>query len=207
MSNEINTSGPIIGEAEKMKRNGPGARAKRNGSDPVPGINFRELYEERNWTALAGLGLVGLGILLVLQEMLNLDLSLWSLALVGVGGWLMADAWRKYAAAGRTWTENAQPRMLIGGGAVLIGLLNMVHLPWTTLFLVGVGGWLAYDTWQRHNAAGRVWTQQNRNRMFVAAAMGLIGLSGFIHLGGAWPLLIIVGAVMILRHNRGAHCC
>jgi hypothetical protein len=204
MSDNMNTS-TSEATAEKMKHNG--SKPKRNGGDPVPGVNLRELYAERNWTALTGLGLVGLGILLVLQDILNLNLSLWSLALGGVGVWLMADAWKKYQAANRTWTDNAQPRMLIGAGAVLVALLNIIHLPWTSLFLIGIGGWLAYDTWQRHQALGQVWTPQNRNRMFVAAAMGLIGLFGFLHLGGAWPLLMIVGVVMILRHNRGARCC
>ncbi len=183
------------------------AKPKRNGADPVPGINVRELYAERNWAALAGLGLIGLGILMVLQDMLNLNLSLWSLLLGGVGAWLVADAWRTYQQAGRTWTDNAQPRLVIGAAALFVAVLSILHLPWTSLFLIGVGGWLAYDTWQRHQALGQVWTRQNRNRMFVAAAMGLMGLFGFIHLGGAWPLLIIIGAVMILRHNRGARCC
>jgi hypothetical protein len=202
MSEDFNNYGPITSEAEPV----PADKLKRNGSRPasksdLPGINIRELYEERNWTALAGLALVGVGVLFLLQDMLGISLNLWSLAMLGIGGWLMVDAWQKYDAAGRAWVGNTRNRMLGGGLIAMVGLVSIMNLSWWGLMLLGVGGWLAYDTWQRYEANGRVWTEYTRNRMAAAGIIGFVGLFGFFHLGSAWSLILIaVGVTMLYRH-------
>ena len=210
MSEEDYPSGTVTGEVspDKQKRNGnkPHEKRKRTaGTSSVPGLNIRELYAERNWTALAGLTLIGIGFLYVIQDVLNFRLNLWSLVMVGLGGWLMADAWQTYQ-VGRVWAGNSRNRMLSGAIIVLVGALGMMDVNWWGLLLIGVGGWLGYDTWQKYEANGRVWTTQTRNRMFAAAALGVVGIFGFIHLGSAWLLLIIVGAVMLYR-CVGRSCC
>jgi hypothetical protein len=209
MSERFDNSGTATDEAEPISSDKP---KRGNGTDPrkkkksdsrpgaLPGINFRELYEERNWTALAGLALIGLGVLYLFQNLLNLHLNLGSLALLGVGGWLAVDAWQRYEAAGKVWVENTRTRLMVGGLATLIGLLGMLNVNWAAVFLMSAGGWLGYDTWQKYEANGRTWTDRTRNRMFVAAALGVLGLFGILHLGSSWPVvLIIIGAAMVYR--------
>jgi hypothetical protein len=209
MSERYDDSGTVTDEAEPISSEKP---KRHNGTDPhkkkkhtpdsgaVPGINFRELYEERNWTALAGLGLIAVGVLYLFQGLLSIHLNLWSLALLGVGGWLVVDAWQRYTAAGQVWVENTRTRLMVGGLAALVGLLGMLDVNWAALFLMGAGGWLGYDTWQKYEANGRAWTDRTRNRMFVAAALGVLGLYSFLHLGSSWPVvLIIIGAAMVYR--------
>jgi hypothetical protein len=202
MSEDYNQS--ATHEAEpitKPKRsNGTAGKAKRD-ARPMPGINLRELYDERNWTALAGLGLMGLGVLWLIENVLGLDFNLWSIFLVGVGGWLAIDAWQKYESAGRIWAGNTRNRLFVGGAMVAVGLLSIFSINWWGLFLLGLGGWLGYDTYQRYEASGKVWTDHTRNRMAVAAVVGAIGLFGLLNLGSAWAIaLIVIGGFMLYRH-------
>lgn len=204
MSDEYPNSGPITNEAEPV----PGEQARRaNGRQrktdgrPLPGLDVRELVEERNWTALAGLGLLGIGILYLLQGWIGIDLNLWSLAMVGIGGWLMFDGYQQYTAAGQNWVGTSRNRLLAGGVVTSIGLVSILNLSWWGLMLLGVGGWLGYDTWQKVEAAGGVWTTHARNRMGAAAVIGAVGLFGFFNLGGAWSVILIaIGAAMLWRH-------
>jgi hypothetical protein len=188
----------------KPKRKINGTRRKNTG-DPLPGLDIRELLEERNWTALAGLGLIGLGVLYIVLDVLNIHFVLWAWLLLAAGGWLTFDAWQKYNATGRQWTGITRNRMMIGVLVMLIGLFNALQIDWGGLLLLGAGGWLGYDTWQKYDAVGRVWTQKTRNRMFVAGALILFGLISFIPSWSTWPLLVIViGIAMLYRHNSRA---
>jgi len=217
MSERFDKSGMVTDEAEpissdKPKRgNGTDPRKKKKSDIPpgtMPGINLRELYEERNWTALAGLGLIAFGVLYLFQNLLDLHLNLGSLALVGIGGWLAVDAWQRYVRAGNVWVENTRTRLLVGGLATLVGLLGMMNVNWAAVLMLGAGGWLGYDTWQKYEANGRAWTDRTRNRMFVAAALAVLGLFSILHLGSSWPIvLIILGAAMVYRRIRRNHCC
>jgi hypothetical protein len=217
MSERFDKSGMVTDEAEpissdKPKRgNGTDPRKKKKGNVPtgtMPGINLRELYEERNWAALAGLGLIAFGVLYLFQNLLNLHLNLGSLALVGIGGWLGVDAWQRYVRAGNVWVDNTRTRLLVGGLAALVGLLGMMNVNWVAVFMLGAGGWLGYDTWQKYEANGRAWTDRTRNRMFVAGALGVLGLFSILHLGSSWPIvLIIIGAAMVYRRISRNRCC
>lgn len=195
-----------FGTAQKQKRNGDD-KAKRgpsNGARPVPPINIRTLVEERNWPALAGLGLIAFGILYVLQDALAIHFNLWSLLLLGIGGWLMADAWQVYDRAGRVWVENSRHRALAGALVVAVALLGVMAINWWGLLLLGLAGWLGFDAWRRYERNSRVWTYPARNRAFAAGALGLLGLFGLFNLGSAWPLLlIVVGVVMLWGRGRG----
>ncbi|HVO70093.1 MAG TPA: hypothetical protein VMT24_08610 [Aggregatilineaceae bacterium] len=211
MSERYDDSGTVADEAEpitseKPKRtNGTDSHQTKKHSDPgvLPGISFRELYEERNWTALVGLGLIAIGVLYLFQGWLSIHLNLWSLALLGVGGWLVVDAWKRYTTAGQVWVENTRTRLMVGGVAALLGLMGLLDVNWASLLLMGAGGWLGFDTWQKYEANGRVWTDRTRNRMFVAAALGVLGLFSVLHLGSSWPVvLIIIGAAMVYRRVR-----
>jgi hypothetical protein len=198
---------PIPGGKSRPDGAGPGQKRK-NTDDPLPGINIRELIEERNWTALAGLGLIGLGLLYVAADVLNISFALGAWMLLAAGGWLMFDAWQKYDAAGRLWVGNTRNRMFGGAVIALVGLLGAMHINWWGLMLLGTGGWLGYDTWKKYDAAGRVWTAHTRNRMFAAVAVAVIGFLGLIPLWSAWPLLVIViGVAMLYRHIGGKTCC
>lgn len=169
----------------------------------VPGIDLRELIAERNWTALAGLGLLVVGALYVLDSLLGLDIELWSLLLVGLGAWLSLDGWRDYEAAGRTWQARARSRVLAGGLLVALGVLGLFELnTWAWLLLI-LAGWLAYDTWQRYEAAGRVMTQTIRNRWIGAGVMAALGLLGSLSWWSAWPLLLIALGVALLSGMFG----
>jgi len=185
-------------------KNGANGSGKRPRNDPLPGLNVRELVEERNWSALAGLGLITLGALYVVADVLNLNFVLWAWMLMGAGGWLMVDAWQKYQSAGKEWVGSTRNRLLFGGLIALVGLFGTLRIDWWALLLMGAGGWLAWDTWKQVQAAGRTWTRRQRNRMLVAGVVGLIGFLALFPSWSTWPLLlIIIGAVMLYRHGRG----
>lgn len=207
MSDEYPNSGQTSNEAERIASDTAGRAYGANGrkrmadSRPLPGLDIRELVEERNWTALAGLGLIGVGILYLLQGWIGISLNLWSLAMVGIGGWLAFNGYQQYTAAGQTWVGTSRNRLLGGIVVGAIGLVSILNLSWWGLILIGAGGWLGYDTWQKVEAAGGVWTDHARTRMGAAAITGAIGLFGFLNLGGAWSaILIVAGAAMLWRH-------
>jgi len=203
MAEDYNGSGPVTAEADPRTAHARGNGAGQRDDHPLPGINISELVAERNWTALAGLGLIGVGILYVLQDALDIQFNLWSLLLLLIGGGLMVDAWRTYDTAGNTWVENTRNRMIGGALIALVGLVGIMDFGWWGLMLLVIAGWLGYDSYQRYESAGRVWTDSTRNRAIGAAAIGAIGLFGFLNLGGAWLLLIIIGGAMLYRrYNR-----
>lgn len=186
----------------KTRRKSNGAKRKNTG-DPLPGLNIQELIEERNWMALAGLGLIGVGLLYVVFHVLNITFALWAWIMVIGGAWFVYDAWKDYEAAGRIWAGKTRNRMMFGMLVMLIGLFNALRIDWGGLLLLGAGGWLGYDTWKRYDAVGRIWTQQMRNRMFIAGALAVLGLLSFIPSWSTWPVLIIlIGVAMLYRHNR-----
>lgn len=183
--------------------NGPKKKKRADDARPLPGIDVRQLIEERNWAALAGLALIGVAFLTLFQRALDVDFNLWSLLLLGVGGWLAFEAYQTYTQQGQTWVGNTRNRMLAGAVIALVGLLGMFHVNWWGLLLIGVGGWLAFDTYQQAESAGGLWTDHLRNRMIAAAVVGGLGLFGFLNLGSAWPvILIVIGAAMLYRHFR-----
>ncbi len=199
-------------EAEPERKSKPKSKTngtkRKNTADPLPGLDLRELIEEHNWTALAGLSLIGVGLVYIVFHVLNISFALWAWMMLAAGAWLTYDAWQKYNASGQTWTGNTRNRMMAGVLIALLGLLGTLHINWWSVMLLGTGGWLAYDTWKKVDTAGRVWTQHARNRMFWAGAMIVIGLLGFIPSWSTWPLLIIViGVVMLYRHTSGKSCC
>lgn len=205
MREQNTTSDEVI--TDKPKHNNGSSKRKNTGDAPsIPGLDLRELYAERNWTALAGLALFALAGLWALQSLLGIDLQLWSLALLGIGGWLVFQSWTASQGDFSRLDESARHRLLAGAGMIAIGALSMIHFDWWALLLIGAGGWLGYDTWQRHESVGRIWTRQTRNRMFMAAALGLLGLSSLISMGSAWLLLIIIGAAMLYGRVGKRHC-
>ncbi len=190
---------PVI-TPDKRKTNGS---RNHKTADPLPGVSVRELLDERDWPALAGLALVTLGLLVLVADVFNLRLVLWAWMLLGAGGWLVFDAWQKYQAAGRQWVGSTRNRLLFGGLIALVGLFGTLHVDWWAMLLLGAGAWLAYDTRKQANAR-RGWTHHLRNRMFVASVVALIGFLALFPSWSAWPLLLIVaGAVMLYRHGRG----
>ncbi|NLX08307.1 MAG: hypothetical protein GXY36_01480 [Chloroflexi bacterium] len=192
MADNWNNGGPVREAERKSKRQG--------GSQGVPGFDIRQLIEERNWPALAGLALIGIGILYLVQNVLGLDFNIWSLALLGIGGWLMWDGWQSYEAHGRVWVENSRNRMTGGAVIALIGLFAILDLSGWGFFLVLVGGYLAWNAWRNYEQNGRVWNPRDRNRMWAGAIMVGIGVFGLINLWSTWPLLlIVVGAVVLYR--------
>lgn len=208
MSQQPNESRAISGEAEpipsEIRRRTPGnglhpvppPRDER----PVPPLSLRALVEERNWTALLGLGLIGVGLLIFLQDMLHLHLRLWALLLLGVGGWLAADGWSRYEHAGRVWDDTARSRALFGAVTALVGFIGLLNLNWWGLLLIAFGGKLGHDTWRRYTSGGRVWTAGLRRRAFFALIVGGIGLLSFFNLGSAGPLLLIlIGAGLFIE--------
>ncbi len=167
----------------------------------VPGINIRDLIEERNWMALAGLALIVVGVLYFVGDLFGLHFDLWNLFLLGAGGWTLYDTWKKYSASGRVWTVAIRNRVLIGTVLILIGLLSAFHLSMWSLFMLVIAGWLAYDTWQQYKANGHTLTEPIRNRFIGAGVIALIGLFGLINLGITWPLIfIVIGLVMLFRY-------
>lgn len=201
----------ISGDAEpipsEVRRGSPsnGFRSARD-SRPVPPLSLRALVEERNWTALVGLALIGAGLLVFVGDVLHLHLRLWALLLLGLGGWLAADSWSRYERAGRVWDDTARSRALFGGVTVLVGLLSLFNLNWCGLLLIAFGGKLGHDTWRRFTSGGRVWTAGLRRRAFLALIVGGIGLLSLFGLGSAAPLLLILIGVglFIERVSRPA---
>lgn len=170
---------------------------------PVPGLDLKALIKERNYPALAGLGLLGVGLLLIVESILGLDFSLWGLMLLGIGGWIMSDAWQTYQQAHRTWTDVARNRMLAGGLVTWIALMSMISINWWSLLLLTIGGWLGYDSFKRYEAQGRVLDETSRRRAWIGGLTAAVGFFGLFGLGSAWPLLLIAGgAVMLFRHRR-----
>jgi hypothetical protein len=170
---------------------------------PLPGINIQELIAERNWVALGGLALIALGVLYMVQDVLGIDFNLWSVALVGLGGWLMIDGWQSYQDHHRTWVGASRNRVVAGAVIALVGLVSVLDISGWTLFLLVIAGVLGYDARQKYEANGRVWTEPARTRMIAAAVIGVIGLFGLLNLWSTWPLLLIVlGAVMLFGRGR-----
>ncbi len=171
---------------------------------PIPGINIPELIKERNWTALAGLGLILVGFLYLFGDLLDLDFNLWSIALLGVGGWLAYDGWTQYNAADRRWTDQSRNRLVGGVVIALVGLLSIFNLSGWAWLLLLLSGALLYDATQRYERAGRRWTDKARSRLMGAGVLGLLALASLINLWAAWPLILIgIGVAMLLKRSRG----
>ena len=197
----------IAGDAEPVP---PEVRARMPGDGlqlaslppderPVPPLSLRELLEERNWTALAGLALVGIGVLVLLQDALEAHLSLWALLLVGLGGWLAADGWNSYQRAG-AWDSRSRNRVWFGTLMALVGVIGLLDLNWWGLLLLVIGARYGQQTWRRYQRGGRVWTTGLRRRAFLAIVVSAIGLFSFLHLGSAGPLLLVIlGAGLFLE--------
>lgn len=200
MNDELDRAGTALREVAP-----PSNKSRRSTPDPrpLPGLSVRELYAERNWPALAGLALIGIGLLYVAQDIFGLAVNLWALALLGIGGWLVLDAHQRHADEGEAWGQTARHRLMAGALAILIGVLGMLRVDWWGLLLLGAGGWLGYDTWRKHAAGGRGWTRRARNRLVVAGILGAAGLVSLLNLGSAWPfLLIVLGAAMLYGRTR-----
>ncbi len=172
--------------------------APRDGR-PVPPVSVHELLEERNWTALAGLALMGVGVLILLEDALTIHLSLWALLLLGLGGWLALDGWNRAQRVG-AWDSTARNRALFGGVMALIGIIGLLDLNWWGLLLMVLGVRLGQQTWLRYQRGGRRWTVGLRRRAFLAVVLIAIGSFSFLHLGSAWPLLLVIlGAALFLE--------
>jgi len=172
--------------------------APRDGR-PVPPISVRALLEERNWTALAGLALIGVGVLILVQDALTIRLSLWALLLLGLGGWLALDGWNRAQRVG-AWDGTARNRALFGGVMALIGLIGLLSLNWWGLLVLALGVRLGQQTWRSYQQGGGIWTTGLRRRAFLALTVSTIGLLSFLHLGSAWPLLLVIlGAALFLE--------
>lgn len=173
----------------------------KSGARGMPGINVRELIEERNWAALIGLSLIGVGLLYALQGLIGVSFNLWSLLMLALGGWLVYEGWKTYEQQNRDLTDNVRNRWLAGGLLLVIGVMGIIDLNWWGLLLIVIGGWLGYDTWQKVEANGGVWTEQTRNRLLIAGIVATFGLFGFLNIGGAWAIILIgIGAFMLYRH-------
>ena len=189
----------------------PNDRNQRAGAPPkrklneqrVPGINVRELIEERNWPALAGLGLIAVAVLIVIDGWFGLDFELWNFLLLGLGGWLFFDGWRQYDAAGRVWIDQARNRATAGVVLVGLGVLWLIDLNMWAWLLMILAGWLAYDTWQRYEQNGRVVTPIIRNRWIAAGVLVGLGLLGSLNWWSMWPLLMIAIGVAMLTGMLG----
>jgi magnesium-transporting ATPase (P-type) len=167
--------------------------------DKTPGLlDVRRMYAERNWIALTGLGLVAFGIWYLIKDWLGLELPLWSVLMLGIGGWLMFDGWKTYQSMDRRWDSTSRNRMLFGGLIALVGLLSAIDLSTWSLLMFAIASWLGYDSWKKYEASGRVWTEQSRSRATGAVVIAIIGLFGFINVWSSWPLLLIaVGLAML----------
>ena len=185
-----------------MSQNYGNSGSKNN--RPIPGINIPELIEERNWTALAGLGLILVGFLYLFGDILDLDFNLWSFALLGIGGWLAYDGWTKFSRAGHHWTDQSRNRVVGGAVIVLVGALSIFNLSgWAWLLLLASAA-LLYDAYQRYERAGRTLSDKARSRLIFGGILALIALSSLINVWAAWPLILIgIGVAMLLKRSRG----
>ncbi|HML23625.1 MAG TPA: hypothetical protein PKD09_18360 [Aggregatilinea sp.] len=185
-----------------MSQNYGNSGSKNKG--PIPGINIPELIEDRNWTALGGLSLILVGILYLFGDIFDLDFNLWSLALLGIGGWLAYDGWTDYNRMSRHWTDRSRNRVVGGLAIVLVGALSIFNLSgWAWLLMLGAAV-LLYDAYQRYQRAGRVWTDKARSRMIFGGVLALLALSSLINLWAAWPLILIgIGVAMLLKRSHG----
>lgn len=180
-------------------------RKRKSDAHPVPGINLRELWDERNWTALAGLALLAIGVLALIDNLLGIDLSLGSLLLLGAGGYVMRAAWLDYEADGRQWVGNTRNRLAAGALIALVGLMTLFEIHLGGLLLLGAGGWLAYDGWQAYQANGQTWPEPARSRAMVGGGLLLLGALLVLNLGSPVPLVLIgIGVVLYLNHRRAA---
>jgi len=219
MNHPAESPGPATNEAESVpphrhgRSNGAKRAKRKHGAAPdlrpVPPVSVRALVEERNWTALAGLALLGTGVLILLQDVLGLHLrlNLWALMLLGLGGWLIMDGWQRHERASHTWDDIARRRVQFGALIAAIGLLGILELNWWSLLLVVIGARLGIDTWRQVEAAGHVWTRRQRHKMLFAVVVGGLGLLTLMNLGSAGPLLLILigGGLLIERastHHR-----
>jgi len=185
-------------------------KRKRGENGSLPDVNVRDLVEERNWSALAGLALIAVGVLYLVQDILGFDLNLWNLLMLGVGGWLMVQSWRAYQANGRVWIEPHRTRMIAGAAIGFVGLISAFHLAGWEWLLLAIAGALMYVARQEYIQNGRAWTPRSRSRMTGGVVIGLIGLFGLINLWSTWPLLlIVVGAAMLFGFIGGGRkgCC
>ena len=196
MNDSSQFSGPDSGRTKRKRTNG-----SLDGR-PVPPVSIQALLDERNWTALAGLALLATGVLLAIGGLLGMSFNLWALGLAAVGGWIAASGWLRYQDAGQRWDDTSRNRAVFGGLTALVGLLGLLQFNAWSIILFGAGGWLAYDTWQRFENGGRVWTPTLRNRAIAAAVLGVIGLSSLIHVGGAGLLLIVIGVALLFGRTR-----
>ena len=168
---------------------------------PVPAIDLRALIQERNWAALAGLGMIAMALLILAQRALGVHLNIWSFLLLGAGGWIVYDTIQIYEQQQRTWSDHIRNRFLVGGVILLVGLMGLLSINWWGLMLLVIGGWLGIDTYQKVESQGGVWTQTLRNRMLAAAIIGVLGAMGFFNMGSAWSvILIVIGGAMLCRH-------
>lgn len=179
------------------------ARDRKLNEQRVPGINLRELIADRNWTALAGLGLIAVAGLYAIDRWLGLDFQVWTLLLVVLGAWLFLDGWRSYEDAGRVWEDRARSRVIAGGLILALGVFGLFELNMWAWVLLILAGWLAYDTWQRYEANGRVMTQLVRSRWIAAALLAGLGLLGSLNWWTAWPLILIVIGIAMLTGMFG----
>ena len=120
------------------------------------------------------------------------------LLLIALGGGLALDGWRDYKAAGRTWEDRSRNRIFAGVLVTALGLFGLFELNSWGWLLIILAGWLAYDTWQRYIAAGRMMTPTVRNRFLGAGIMAALGLLGSLNWWSAWPLLLIALGVALL---------
>ncbi len=90
----------------------------------------------------------------------------------------------------RNWTALVGLALIAAGLLVFVGDVLHLHLRLWALLLLGVGGWLAADGWNRYERAGRVWDDTARSRALFGAVTALVGLIGLLNLNW-WGLLLI----------------
>lgn len=203
MTEDTKGSGPVITEDGSRPGDERGNGAGQWEDHPLLWATVSTLVAERHRTALAGLGLIAIGVLYALGDALDLAFSLWSLLPILAGSALMVDAWRTYDTAGYTWVETRRNEMIAGALIALIGLVALIGFGWWDVMLLVIAGWLAVDAWQRYRVAGNTGTASTRSRGATAAVIAAIGLVELLNLGGTWLLLIAIGGVVVLRHVMG----
>lgn len=172
---------------------------------PVPPVSVRALVEERNWTALAGLGLLVMGGLILLGDAIDIRFNLWAVLLLGVGAWLVTTGWQRYEQAGYRWDDTARNRVIFGTISLLVGLLGLLQLDWWGLLLLAIAFRLGRDAQRRVGAAAGRWTLRQRAKMALAVFIGAIGLLNILSLGSAGPLLLILIGIGLFIERTGSH--